>query len=204
MTANLRMILVTLPILATTSAARAEPQLEVMPGLGLGKATGEDSDEIELGPGLFVAVGARMHPRASLRGQLSVDRPGIDDGGSGIDVSFWMFRAEVVPAFHFGNEKVDVGVGPALGLFYMRASAEVSSPLGNAEASVSARGFTLGVQTWLMARVSPEVSLGPVFSYGRLWATKACFEEANLPETCDDSPDNDDQGYLNLSLGLLF
>jgi hypothetical protein len=55
-----------------------------------------------------------------------------------------------------------------------------------------------------MARVSPRLSFGPVFSYGRLWATKACIEGTNFPEQCDDNPDKDDAGYWNLSLGALF
>jgi hypothetical protein len=55
-----------------------------------------------------------------------------------------------------------------------------------------------------MARVSPSLSFGPVFSCGRLWATKACVEGPGFPKMCDDSPENEDAGYWNLSLGALF
>jgi len=204
LSAQLRMTCTALLLLASASAVHAEPQLEVMPALGLGKATGEDSDAIDLGPGLLVSVGARLHPMASLRGQLSVDRPGIDAEDSGLDVSLWILRAQLVPALHVGNEKVDLGFGPTLGLFYMRASAEGRTRLGNIEARVTVRGFTLGGQAWLMVKVPPDLSLGPVFSYGRLWATRTCTGEPGTPENCDENPENQDQGYLNLSLGVLF
>jgi hypothetical protein len=204
LTAYLRLTLVPFLLLAGASAARAQSTLEVMPGLGFGKATGNDSDEVDAGPGLFLSVGARLNPRASLRGQLSLDKPEDDSDIPGLKASFWLWRAQLVPAVHVGNERLDFAVGPALGLVYMRASIEGNTPFGRIEGHVTTRGFTLGGQAWLMARVSPGLSLGPVFSYGRLWATKSCSEASGQGEVCDDDPDNDDAGYWNLSLGLLF
>ena len=190
-------------LLLAAPAAHAQPQLELMPALGLGQPMGRGSDTMDVGPGVMVSVGARMHPMASLRGQLTVDRPGVDSELPGVDASLWMFRGEIVPAFHLGNEKIDVGVGPAAGFFYMRTDVEGSTPVAPVEATGMARGFTLGLQTWLMVRVNPQLSVGPVFSYGRLWASKVCFKEQGGPEMCDE-PDNDDEGYWNLWLGVLF
>ena len=63
--------------LATAASVRAQPQLEVMPGLTVGKPTGEGTeDAYDLGPGLWLAIGARLHPMASLHGQLNADRHG--------------------------------------------------------------------------------------------------------------------------------
>jgi hypothetical protein len=200
-----RFVVAALALLVVAPAARAQPQLELMPALGFGKATGTGSDGIDVGPGLLLSAGARMHPMASLRGQVTIDRPSLDEGGAvGVDTSLWMFRAEIVPAFHLGNQKLDFGAGPAAGFFYMRLGAEVNSPLGRMEASASVRGLTLGLQTWLMIRVNPQLSVGPVFSYGRLWASKVCSQESGSPSECDSDPDNDDEGYWNLWLGVLF
>jgi hypothetical protein len=204
-TSLLRTGLAALLLSAATSAAHAEPQLEVMPSVGLGKATGDGADEMDLGPALLLSIGARMHPNASLGGQLIIDKPGIDgDVPPGVDVSFWMFRGQIVPAFHVANEKVDFAFGPSLGLVYMRLGVEGNTGFGDVESTLTARGFTLGVQAWLMARVTPQLSLGPVFSYGRLWFTKVCAKSSGEPEECDNDPDNDDAGYWNLSFGLLF
>jgi hypothetical protein len=200
---KLRIVVPTLLLLAATSA-QGQPQLEVMPALGVGKPTGSGSDEMDVGPGLLLSAGARMHPLASLRGQLTVDRPGMDTNAPGVEASVWFFRAEIVPAFHLGNERLDFGVGPAAGLFYLRTGLEANTPIGRFEAKGMARGFTLGVQSWLMVRLNPQLSVGPLVSYGRLWATKVCFQEAGGPEMCIDDPENDDEGYWNLWLGVLF
>jgi hypothetical protein len=200
----LRLLLAAFLLPAAASAVHAEPPLEVMPALGLGKATGRGSDNVDLGPGFLLSIGARLHPMASLGAQLNVDRPAIDVDLPGVDASSWICRIQLIPAFHGGNEKVDFAFGPTLGLFYMPTSFEGDTPFGRVEGSVSARGYTLGVQAWLMARLSPSLSLGPVFSYGRLWATKTCVEGTGTPRECDDSPNNDDEGYWNLSLGALF
>jgi hypothetical protein len=205
LTTHLRLLLAAFLLPATASVVHAEPPLEVMPGLGMGRVTGESSDEIDVGPGFLLSIGARLHPMVSLRGQLNVDRPTVDPDLPGVDGSLWVWRIQLIPALHLGNEKVDFGFGPTLGLFYMPTSAEADTPLGRLEMDGSARGYTLGVQAWLMAKVSPSLSLGPVFSYGRLWATKVCIEATDTPEECDDSPENDqDTGYWNLSIGALF
>jgi hypothetical protein len=191
--------------LATAATARAQPQVEIMPGLVVGKPTGEGTDDdYDLGPGLLLAIGARLHPMASLHGQLNVDRPSVDEDVPGIDASVWLFRGQIVPMFHVANERVDFAFGPSLGLFYMRVRAEADTPFGNAELKGGIRGFTMGVQAMLLARLAPGLSGGPLLSFGRLWATKVCLEETGEGEVCDDSPDNDDEGIWNVGLVLRF
>jgi hypothetical protein len=141
---------------------------------------------------------------ASLHGQLNADRPSFDGDVPGIDASVWLFRGQIVPMFHVANERVDFAFGPSLGMFYTRVRAEANTPFGNAELKGSVRGFTLGVQAVLLARLAPGLSGGPLVSFGRLWATKACVEEPNEAEVCDGSPDNEDQGIWNIGLGLRF
>lgn len=198
-----RLIIVLVGSLVAVSVGRAHAQVDLMPGLGFGKATGEGSGDVDPGLGLFVAVGPRVTPDISVQLQLGADRPSPDTDGFG-EASLWIFRAQIVPAYHFGNEKVDIGIGPSLGLFYMRLGFELDTPFGEFEGSGTSRGFTVGAQAWVMARLSPDLSLGPVLSYGRLWSTKECVEQPNLGDECDDSPDNEDEGYLNLSVALLF
>lgn len=187
------------------SVAQAAPKLETMAGLGLGKATGDGSEEVDHGLGLLLGVGARLSPWTSLRGQLNVDRPRPDTMEFDGDLSYWILRAQIVPAFHLGNDKVDFGIGPTLGLFLLRFRGDATIFGDKYELKAAARGYTIGAQAWMMARVSPRVSLGPVFSYGRLWATNVCLKATGVPEECDRSPENDgEDGYWNLSVAALF
>jgi len=189
--------------LVTASAAEAAGALEIIPSVGLGKPSGTGSSSFDVGVGLGLSVGGRLHPNFSLAGQASYDgmSPDVPEATSaGVDVSGYMLQFRVVPAFHFTQDTLDFSVGPTLGLFYMNLTAEA----GGQSASASVRGYQLGLLTSLLFQVHPTMSIGPYFSYGRLLASKACQEAPGSSEQCDSDPDNDDEGFWSLGVAAKF
>jgi hypothetical protein len=185
--------------LASGAAAQAGT-LEVTPTLGLGKLSGNGSEAWDLGVGLGVAVGARLAPNFSLAGQASYEGLSPDvPAGAGVDVSAYMLQFRVVPAFHVVKDNLDFSFAPTLGMFFVNLSAEA----GGQSASGSVRGYQLGAMTSLLFAINPNVSLGPYFSYARLWATQTC-EESGGSEQCDGDPENDDEGFWSVGLALKF
>lgn len=186
--------------LATASAAEAGT-LEITPTLGLGKLSGNGSDSWNLGVGAGVAVGGRLHQNFSLAGQISYDGLSPDvPASAGVDVSAYMLQLRVIPAFHFGQGPMDFSIAPTLGLFFLSLSAEA----GGQSASASVRGYQLGAVAALLYAIHPSVSLGPYFSYARLWATKACEQMPGSSEQCNGDPKNDDEGFWSLGVAAKF
>lgn len=187
----------------SASVARAAPELEWMSGLGVGKATGEGADSVNRGLGLLFAGGLRLNRAISLQGQLNLDWPRTEEM-SYVD-AFWIFRAQVVPALHLGDEDVDIAVGPSFGFLYMHTSRRLDGVQQRFEASLNVRGYTIGLQAWLMFTVGASLTLGPVLSYGRFWATNSCLATTGQFEQCDRDPSNDGSpGYWNISAALRF
>jgi len=186
--------------LAVGSAAQAGT-LEITPTLGLGKLAGNGSSDWDLGVGLGVAVGGRLHPNFSLAGQASYEGMNADvPSGADVDVSAYMLQFRLVPAFHFEQGSLDFSIGPTLGLFFLNLSAES----GGQEASGSIRGYQLGAITSLLFAINPSVSIGPYFSYARLWASETCEEAPGGSEQCNGDPKNDDEGFWSLGLAAKF
>jgi hypothetical protein len=199
MSTKLRVVvLVTIAGLGVSGAARAN-QLELSAGLGLGKPTGEASDEFSPDVGGSVSLGARVHPNFGVHLRLGFDRLGADDPPVG-DTSLWMVRLQLEPAAHVVQGRVDFSLGPTLGLFYQ--SGEFDSP-GPGDAEGFARGFSFGARVNLMFRANAGLAIGPYFAYDRLYATKSCVDFATAAEVCNDDPD-DDQGFWQIGLGATF
>ena len=185
---------------ALAAPASAAGPLEITPTLGLGKPSGEGSEAFDAGPEIGVSVAGRLHPQFSLAAHLVYDRLSIEDPPAVVDISAWMIGIQVIPSFHFINGALDVSIGPTLGLFRLSISAD--GP-GNFDTSGTGRGFQVGGRAVVMLAVSPTVSLGPYFSYARMWATNECVTTGGM-ETCDDDPNNDDEGFWSLGFGVRF
>ena len=168
--------------------------------IGLGSPTGNGSDAFDPGLVLGLSLGARLSPLLSLEALLEYDRLNPDGGSSGFDVTAYVARIVVSPSFHFVRDNVDLSVGPTLGLFLLSSSFD--SPFG--EASASVRGTQLGARIMAMFGVSPSFSIGPLFAYERMWASKFCLEDVGENEICDGSPENDDEGFWRLALAARF
>jgi hypothetical protein len=179
-------------------AAGAAP-LELSGSLGMGKPSGDGSEDFSLDVGGAVALGARFHPNFSLRGRLSADRLGPDDPPLG-DASMWMGRLQLEPAGHVLQDRIDFSLGPTFGLYYL--SGEFDGP-GPADLEANSRGFSIGVRVELLFRPNADVAVGPYFSYDRLLPTKTCLQVGTMTETCDDDPDND-QGFWQLGAAVTF
>ena len=184
--------------LCATGVARAN-QLEVSAGMGLGKPTGDSSDDFGPDVGGALSVGARFHPNFGLHLRLALDRLGPDDPPGG-DASMWMGRLQIEPAAHVVQDRVDFSLGPTFGLFYLSGEFDGPGPL---DSEGDSRGFTFGARVNLMFRASADVALGPYFAYDRLFATESCITLGTMAEVCDDDPD-DDQGFWQIGLGATF
>jgi hypothetical protein len=180
--------------------APAAGQVEITPALGLGKFSGEGSDGFNAGPELGVSVAGRLHPQFSLAALLVYDRLSVEDVPSFADVSAWMVGVQLIPAFHFIQGALDVSLGPTLGLFRFSITADIP---GNLDPAVTVRGFQVGGRIAAMLAVNPRVSVGPYFSYARMFATNACAEMGGV-EDCNDDPDSDDEGFWSLGFGVRF
>jgi hypothetical protein len=180
-------------LLSLTAPAAAMGNFELIPSIGMGKPTGNGFERFELALGLGLAAGARVSPNLSVGAQFGYQTMSAENQPSEVDIS--MLRLQVVPAFHYVQDALDFSVGPTLGFFFMDASAP--------GASVSVTGLDLGLTASLMFAVSPQVSLGPIISYSRLFATEACAEMGGS-EACDDDPENDDEGMFTVMFGVRF
>jgi hypothetical protein len=178
--------------------ARANP-LELSAGLGLGKPTGDASDNFGPDIGGAISVGSRVHPNFAIHLRLAFDRLGPDDPLGG-DASMWMGRLQLEPAAHVVQNRVDFSLAPTLGLFYL--SSETDRP-GPFDTDGHSRGFTFGARVNLMFLASTNVAIGPYFAYDRLFATNTCFTLGTAAEMCDDDPD-DDLGFWQLGLAATF
>jgi hypothetical protein len=194
----LAVALLSAAVLCATGVARAN-QLEVSAGLGLGKPTGDASDEFGPDVGGALSIGARFHPNFGLHFRLALDRLG-PDAPPAIDASMWMGRLQVEPAAHVVQGRVDFSLGPTFGLFYQ--SGEFDGP-GPVDSEGNSRGFTFGARVNLMFQASPDIALGPYFAYDRLFATKSCITLGTMAEVCDDDPD-EDVGFWQIGLGATF
>jgi hypothetical protein len=184
--------------LCVSGAARAN-QLELSAGLGLGKPTGDDSEDFGPDVGGALSLGTRVHPNFGVHFRLGFDRLGIDDPPVG-ESSMWMGRFQVEPAAHVVQNRLDFSLGPTLGLFYL--SGEFDGP-GPVDSSGHSWGLTFGARVNLMFRASADVAIGPYFSYDRLFPQKSCIKLGMADEVCDDDPD-DDQGFWQIGLAATF
>jgi hypothetical protein len=184
---------------APGAAAMAAGPLEVTPMVGIGKPSGEGSDNFSPGLRLGLSAGARLHPNISVHGMLGYDRLNPDDVPSSADISVYMAGVQGAALFHVIADRIDLALGPAVGLFYLHLSAQGLAAGGSA----SVRGYDLGLYATMLIAVNESLAVGPYFSFMRMWATKAC-ETLGPQETCDDSPENDDEGFWSLGLGVRF
>jgi Outer membrane protein beta-barrel domain len=178
--------------------ARANP-LELSAGLGLGKPSGDNSDNFGPDIGGAISVGSRVHPNFGIHFRLAFDRLGRDEPPL-TDASVWMGRLQLEPAAHVVQDRVDFSLGPTLGLYYL--SGEFDGP-GAADSEGTSRGFTFGARVNLMFLASADVAIGPYFSYDRLFPTQTCVSVATLDEACNDDPD-EDQGFWQLGVAATF
>jgi hypothetical protein len=186
--------------LSSLAAGTAKAAVEVMPTLGIGKPTGNGSDSFDYGLHGGVSVGGRLVPMLSLHGQLKLDWLSPDSPPGG-ESSGYMAALQVAPLFHIATPKIDFVVGPTLGFFFMSLSTEAL----NIEATADARGIQLGFQAALLITVSPTAAIGPFLDFSRQWATRLCTNLAGgSTEVCDDSPENDDEGFLRFGVAAWF
>lgn len=186
----------------TPGRARADGSFEIIPQLGIGEPTGKGSSGYGPGLGLAVALGERITPLFSLHGELGYDWLNFSDVPAGIDISGHVLHLLAAPAFHAASGQADLSLGPTLGFFQI--SNDLKASQLSSQASATAHGWQLGVRIMVLIAFNPSTSVGPYFSFARLWASKVCVASNGAAEICDDSPSNNDEGFWNLGIAARF
>jgi hypothetical protein len=179
-----------------TSVAHA---VDITPMLGVGQPAGTWGDNYNLGVGVGVAVSGRLHPQFSLGGQVAYEGMNPKAPAPVIESSAYMIRLQVIPAFHLVRGRLDLALGPTVGLFRFKGSASLDGPVHFSE---TVEGAEVGAIAEAMFHVTPSVALGPYLSYARLWAWEHCMASGSQRDCGNVS--NDGQAFWDIGLGVRF
>lgn len=200
-------------VMAGLLSAAPGRAFEMIPMLGFGEPTGEDSEVFDTGFHFGVSLGGRVSNAVSLHGQLHIhsiafdnaeiaDKAGVsEEEVDAIDMGGALVMLGFAPLFHLAGDSSDVDfvLGPSLGVFGL--SMTFSDGLDEITGNVS--GLHIGVNAGLFFRVGERASLGPYFHYSRLFAEESCVEVDGIEE-CDSDPENEDEGVYLLAFAMSF
>jgi hypothetical protein len=172
-----------------------------LPYLGAESHTGQSGQHFGVGFLVGALFGARLGNRFSLNGELTIDGANVKDTPTGTQAARREFDLAVSPLIHLGSSRVEVVVGPKLGLWsgtYQLTSA------GRTVDSESARGLVGALNLGVFLPVSQGMSLGGLLSFTLKTFNRTCATPVGQTETCNPSPTLDSEKVLGFTAGALF
>jgi hypothetical protein len=149
------------------------------------------------GPGLRIGslFGGRIGDLVSINGEVTVDRANVH---SVLNIQQWFFRTSLSPLVHLPAGRVEVELGPKLGIY------SVSTNYSDTGATIetASSGYSTGINAGMFASLSAQTSIGGLLSFDLMWSKRTCALSLGGTATCGSTTDVGK--VLGLSGALLF
>jgi hypothetical protein len=169
--------------------------------LGVHSFRGNTGNNLDAGLRTGAILGGRLNSHLSLNGELTLDVLNPTNVPQGTSVTAAEVDITLSPLLHVPlSEKVELVVGPKLGIWAGSASATADG----IENTSSAHGLAAGVNLGVFGAVSRSVSIGALVSFVLRSVSEVCETASGESESCssDNLPDADK--VLSFAAGALF